>query len=1347
MYKIRFFFLYVLLLFSISIHAEYFQRIGLSEGLTQPSVMSISQDKLGRMWFGTREGINIYDGVKVTSHKGWVHSADSMIWLGNLVREISPGPNGDMYFISDFNLMKYELKSEKFFQLTFDSSTGGLSEYENQVWFVHKDSICYIDSSTSQIQLFYKTHSILHANDIKVNEKTVFVAHEDGLLIIDRKTKAEKKHMTGISVSYLFESSMKELWIGTYMHGMYWLDVSGNLHRVPTTADSSKGFNSKQVRQFVEDNDKNVWFGTIDGLYKYDIKTREYKLIQIPERVGGLTHSSVYSLYKDHQGVLWVGTYFGGVNYFEPNNTNFVFYEYRSASSENSYFSYLGSMVLDKNNHLWLCTDGGGLTCMNEDWQVVHRFRAGEKNSLLHNNVKDIAYDESTDCMYIGTYLGGLSRYDMRTGKFFNYLTEYHKGNIRPGNIVNFLKVCNGKVYILTSQGFFILDTKTQLFTKIDIPLEYRLGLDVDTYGHIYVIGWDSFLCIDEKNPQNYRTISLKEHGCTSTLTKVIIKDEGVILGSLGSGIFYYNTVNKKITHYTKDNKNIPSDYCYNICLTEDKNIIFTTDKGITYYNPRIDKFSTVEFYSYFPNTHIVNEGGLLAGNEGTVFVGSTEGLVTFHEREFHKVREKAVAPKFYFSHLYVGNKQIVPGDETEILSESLPFTESIHLDYTQRNIRIEYGISDFEQNLTGRSFMYMLEGMNDKWIRTTERTAHYVNLQPGNYTLHVALMNYEDKVDEILLNIYVANPWYKTGWAYLIYIVLIILVIHAIVKNRISKRTLSLKLENERKEKEHIEQLNQEKLVFFTNVSHEFRTPLTLLMSHVDILLQKHTFGPVIYNQIIKIRKNAEQMHYLISELLEFRKLTQNHMKLQVVQQDISSFLKEAFLPFVDYAAERNINYENHFIMEPVSCPFDGKLMGRVIYNLLSNAFKYTPDGGEIVLSGKVTVDEVEFSVKDTGVGLTEKDVSQIFMRFYQGENKQVNEEKSPGTGIGLALSKAIVEKHHGDISVHSKVGEGSIFTVKLKRSIDEFKDDDQVDVVDSVTEPSYIIDTIPEVEHAAVNETDVLIQADSMLELPNDENAEKKYTVLLVEDNLELLQILVDLFSPIFQVVTATNGEEGLKVVYEQKVDLVISDIMMPKMSGTEMCLKIKNNIDFCHIPIILLTALDSTEKNIEGLSRGADDYVTKPFHAGLLLARANNLIRSRLLMQHQFDKRPMSEIDLTSINPLDQELLKKVTNIIEAHIDDPLFDIPFLCQELGVSRSLIYAKFKALTGMTPNNFILNYRLKFAATLLKQYKTMPISEVSDRTGFNSPVYFSQCFKKQFGMTPHAYKKETEVN
>ena len=682
-------------------------------------------------------------------------------------------------------------------------------------------------------------------------------------------------------------------------------------------------------------------------------------------------------------------------------------------------------------------------------------------------------------------------------------------------------------------------------------------------------------------------------------------------------------------------------------------------------------------------------------------------------------------------------------GDETGVLTKAFPYTQKLKLSHNQNNLILSFALPDYEQQLSQKQFQYKLDGFDKKWIKTSQTEVHYTNLDPGTYTLRVAAINNSsnqsgDITDkEISMQLTISAPWYATWWAFLLYIISFIGCLYYFISSRIAKRTLALSLEKERFEKQQIEQLNQEKLVFFTNVSHEFRTPLTLIISHIDIILQKSSLNPSIYNQILKIRKNAQQMSNLISELLEFRKLEQNHKTLQISQQDITPFLKEIYFSFVDYAHLRNIHYDFQLSETPTLCWFDSQLLEKVFFNLLSNAFKYTPDNGNIIISGRTTDNEVEISISDTGSGIAKNDVSQIFARFFQANNQKPGEYSSPGTGIGLALSKTIVEKHHGTITVDSTLGKGSTFTVRLPRNADVFQADKNIQLSNQQQESSIVPGSL-----------DVLPETDTYLtESVHTENAEEKtHTVLLVEDNEELLQLLTELFSPFYEVICATNGEEGLKQVYEHKIDLIISDIMMPKMSGTEMCLQIKNNIDYCHIPLILLTALNSTEQNIEGLNRGADDYITKPFHAQLLLARANNLIRSRLLMQHQFDKKPISAIDLTCINPLDKDILKRTAESIEQHIDDTEYDIPVLCKEVGIGRSLLYTKFKALTGMTPNNFILNYRLKHAAALLQQYPDIPIAEVSDRCGFSSPVYFSRCFKNQYGCTPQNYRKEKKT-
>lgn len=1327
--------LFVSFFFISPLYAEYFKHIGLSEGLTQPSVMAIYQDRLGRMWFGTKEGISQYDGNRVRVFKGWITSVgeEPPVWLGNEVSFIVGDSLDNLYFLIDKNLIKYDIQTERFTRLTTEGIITALASSEGQVWYMQHDSLFYLKAD-EEPTFVLKTNITSRICCLTIMDDEIGIGTYNGVYLIDRRSYQQKQLLEGVEIYRIFESSQKDLWIGTRMHGLYRMNDKQQLFKIPYLPGTSEGISSEQIRDFVEDNEGNIWFGTFDGLHRYSISNRQYSLIQIPQYVGGLNHPSIFALYKDVAGTIWVGSYYGGVNYFSPQHDTFVHYDY--GRNINSYYSYIGEIVIDKNEHLWLSTDGGGITCVDKKWNTLQQFTAGGKNSIPHNNVKSICYDEEKNCLYIGTYLGGLSRYDLNTSRFYNYWKEEAHSSDMPDEIVFHVKKWKDQIYISAHNGFFRLDTQTQKFYKINIPFAFYEHFDIDAEGNLYIVGWKNVLCTHVEHPESIIHISLAEGDSKATPTRVLATSGGVYIGTLGMGLFFYDRQTRNMAHYTSRNNQLPGDFCYNLCQTQDGKVLFTSDKGITCFVPSEGTFTTIDLMSNFPSTHIINGCGILVSGGGNVYVGDTKGVTVFSENEFNKTGAVNENSNFYFSELWVDNRTIIPGDDTGILSQSLPYTRELKLNYDQNNLIIHFALSDYGQQLSEKWFQYKLEGLDNNWVKTKQTELYYTNLNPGKYTLHVASVNEKSgqSLKEITMYLVIASPWYNTWWAWIIYVTVFMACVFYYVYSKIAKRTLALSLEKERFEKQQIKQLNQEKLVFFTNVSHEFRTPLTLIISHIDILLQKYSLNPSIYNQITKIRKNAQQMNKLISELLEFRKLEQNYGTIQIQQQDIIVFLKEIYLSFVDYAQQRNINYEFKLPELPVLCWFEPQLMEKVFFNLLSNAFKYTSDKGSIILSGEITNSDIKINITDTGIGISEQDKDKIFARFFQGNNQEKKGSLFSGTGIGLALTRTIVEKHHGEITVKSIVGEGSTFTVRLPRRKDVFLNDKNVQFYTQDSESDVIPDSMP----VFVDDGNPAIE---LVETKDTEN--KTHTVLLVEDNDELLQILKELFEPFYKIICAHDGKEGLSQVYESSPDLVISDVMMPEMTGTEMCLQIKNNIDLCHIPVILLTALNSTEQNIEGLSRGADDYITKPFHAQLLLARANNLIRSRLLVQHQFDKKPMSEIDLASINPLDKDLLKRASQVIEQHIDDTEFDIPALCKEVGVGRSLLYTKFKALTGMTPNNFLLNYRLKHAATLLKQYPNLPIAEVSDRSGFNAPVYFSRCFKSQFGCTPQNYRKE----
>lgn len=1318
------------------LHAEYFSHIGLSEGLSSPSVMAIYQDCLGRMWFGTREGINVYDGNRIAVYKGWVQTEGDTIpsiWLGNEVSAIEGFRNGNVYILVDGRLIEYDIRGERFRYMPEGDRVSALAAFDGNVWYTRQDSLFRLKDGNDKPDYVLKIPVKSGVGHLCVEKEHVYISTINGLYIINRQTDEYEHLLKGMSIYNVFESSKKELWIGTRMNGLYKMDVAGQMQQIPYRPGNPEGIGSQQIRNFVEDDEGNVWFGTFDGLYKYSLMNQKFQLISIPKYMGGLTHPSIFSLYKDMQGTIWIGSYFGGVNYFTPQRTDFVHYNYKENVLANLNYSYIGDLLTDKNGHLWFGTDGGGICCVDGEWNILKQYTAGRGNALPHNNIKGICYDRQNDCLYIATYLGGLSRYDLPTGRFHNYLhANAHVANV-PTDVVFHVKMYRDQLCLSARDGVFRLDTRTQQFHKFPVPSIYYEHFDVDEDGNMYLIGGNALVVTSMDRPDSVTRISLNVEGCHVTTNKVLATSQGAYITTLGNGLFFYDRKNRKIARYTVQDSQLANDFCYNLCQTPEGRILITHPKGISCLMPDTQTFITLDFMRKFPSAHIINGCGIYASADGKIYMGDTEGITSFYENELFKSFDAdTLDTHFYFSELRINSRLILPNDGTKILREALPYTRQLKLNHLQNNLTIRFACSNYKELLSERWFMYKLEGYDRQWVKSKQTELYYTNLNPGEYMLRVvAVDEYSGKrlSDELLMRITISAPWYDTWWAWVVYIGTFVICVCYFISNRIARNTLALSLEKERFEKQQVEQLNQEKLVFFTNVSHEFRTPLTLIISHVDLLL-RNSLNPAIYNAILKIRKNAQYMNNLISELLEFRKLEQNRETFCLKHLDIVTFLKEICLSFADYADRRRMSYRFSLPDVSVMCWFDPRLMEKVFFNLFSNAFKYTADEGEITLSGKVVGDDIFIRISDTGVGISEQDAEKIFDRFYQAAGKK---DIFKGTGIGLALTKRIVEKHHGEISVDSVVGKGSTFTVRLPLLKEVFMQDANVQFSSERDEPVIISDPIP----VAGDEEDA-----ASPNFVSEDVGNYTYTILLVEDNEELLQVLKELFSPSYNVICAHNGKEGLERIYEEKPDLVVSDIMMPEMTGTEMCLQIKNNIDFCHIPVILLTALNSPEQNLMGLNRGADDYITKPFHAQLLLARVNNLIRNRLLIQRQFNRKPIAELDLTSINPLDKDLLKRTVQIIEKHIDDVDFDIPELCREVGIGRSLLYTKFKALTGMTPNNFILDYRLQHAAVLLQKHPELSIAEISDRCGFNTTVYFSRCFKNQYECTPREYQK-----
>ena len=679
----------------------------------------------------------------------------------------------------------------------------------------------------------------------------------------------------------------------------------------------------------------------------------------------------------------------------------------------------------------------------------------------------------------------------------------------------------------------------------------------------------------------------------------------------------------------------------------------------------------------------------------------------------------------------YKYNLKICPNDQSGILTDILAKTSDIYLSYKQNNITVEFASFNYN-NDRNCLFEYRLEGFDKAWTQTTGTTITYTNLPPGEYILRARPLAGKENLDEeVHLNIHVSAPFYATVWAYFFYLLCLLGVMIAFIRFKTRQAALKSSLEFERKEKERIEELNQVKLRFFTNISHEFRTPLTLILGQIEVLMQMD-LGTTIYNRILRIYKNAWHMRNLISELLDFRKQEQGYLKLKVEEQNLVAFTRQIYMCFYEYAQKKEITYRFDNVEETISVWFDSKQLQKVIFNLLSNAFKYTPNKGSIRVEVRMLASQAIVSVCDTGVGIPEEHISKIFERFYQTDNSS---SFTLGTGIGLALAKGIMNMHHGKIDVESTVGKGTKFTLSLPLGNRHFSDEEMATV--ESRESVIISEAVPMLPFEQIMDVE-----EEKTKVQENIKEEDKPIILLVDDNEELLSMLEDLFLPIYKVYIAHDGREGLEMARQIQPDLIISDVMMPEMSGKELCYKIKTNVELSHISVVLLTAQTSVEYVVEGLMFGADDYVTKPFNVKVLIARCNNLIKNKKRLIAHYAGKTITESPVTeAINERDKELLAKCVNIIKENFENPAFDVTALASELCVGRSKLYMQFKQMTGLTPNEFILKIKLDEAMSLLKNHPELNISEISIRLGFSSPRYFSKSFKAFFGVAPQTVR------
>lgn len=1310
-------------------YAEYFRNLGVKDGLAQVSVMAIHQDFLGRMWFGTMEGLSIYDGASMKTIKGGVKEFEAFANKGQIYMIVEDA-NHDIFLKAEDALIKYDFKKGKFQNLR-PSKVTSVASINGEIFISANDSILRCDSKDNNFRFYLKTNLSGTINRIFLDSKsTLWIGTTAGLY---KKNGSRFENVIANKNIYtIFESRNGELWIGTRREGMCRIDKQGNVITYTHNPQNSNTISSNQVRTFAEDRAGNIWIGTFTGLNRFSPATGKFTVYAQDDTQGSLLHSSVYSLLRDKQGLMWIGTYYGGVSIFNPDVNFLTYYSVNPKRKDCLNFPFVGNITEDKRGNVWICTEGGGLNFLNRQTQQFLVYSA-ENTKIKQNNLKSICYDEKEDVLYIGSYMDGLTRYDLKNNRFKNFIDEPILQNAITQRNIPDVKMYRDNLLFLSGNDLYKLDTKTDEITSL-LTTGQTAAFIIDSKNNAWILGLTEIIRVNLEDRSKKKVFKNSDLGLGNFGVSCLYEapDGNIYFGTLGSGILEYDYKTDSFSTYTARENNLLGDYCYSISRSKQGLIIVLGDKGISFFDTKSKKVQHSIGVNQLP-TLAFNEGnGLFAAHDGNIYVGSTNGMLRISETELYTISKNA---SLYFTELFINNKKVESGDDSKILSEIIGLTKRITLKYRQNNFALSFAGNDYENILSASSYEYMLEGFDKEWITAQSLQANYTNVNPGKYVLRVREKNIDKSktTREAALKIVVKQPLYNTFWAWLLYISFVSAAVYLLYTNRMRQMRLRQSLEDERREKENIEELNRFKVAFFTNISHELRTPLTLIITQIEILLNQKELSKNIHDKVKKLYSHTHQLRNLVSEFLDFQKAELRKLHLKVQEQNIVDFLKEVFLSFTERAHSLQIKYDFSTTTDNIPCYFDQIQLQKVFVNLISNAFKYTAKDGFVKVAVAEEDEQIIVRILDNGAGIDKEDLNKIFERFYQSSaGTQISNDAS--SGIGLALSKDIVELHQGEISVESKPDYGSVFVVKLKKGTKHFENNADVEIVsaDSST-----------VKAGSLPDTDFMeLISDLATERDAENNEKQKYTILLVEDNKDLLSLLVDVFSPIYNVLTATNGAEGLQKTLDEKPDIVLSDIMMPEMSGNEMCMKLKTNILTSHIPVVLLTARTSSEQQVEGLLKGADDYITKPFDAKVLLVKINTILRNRELLRASFKKEPDFHSELLAHNELDQKFLKIIEESIEKNIENPDFDVEKLSQETAMGRSSFFEKMKALTGMTPANFILTYRLRRAATLLETYPSMQVTDIAYQLGFNTGKYFSICFKNHFNVSPMKYRE-----
>ena len=1333
----------ILYLFSYTANAmgesPVFDKITTNEGLSHNTVYAITQDHKGFLWFGTREGLNRYDGQRIITY--YATGEDGGGLLSYEITALHASYDHQLLVGSPKGLLSYDVVHQEFSEITYQGSSLGsvnriFSASDSSIYICTNKGLFVKATGLAEPRLLVPNLNVTYAIEYKRGVFWVSAVHR--LFMINQfgeiiKEYTSLKNSTGEDIplsnlSSLYKDRQGSVWVASRRYGLFRYNTRKDAFYPVFKQHEFNPLEVNIVRTLCEDAEGRLWIGTETGLFIYDVEQNTYERHTQSFQAGSaaLNDKAIYSIYRSKENIMWLGTYFGGVNVARPWKKGF-----KQLKPDGGVRSLSGKAVSDimedEDGNLWIATEDGGVNTWDRTSGTFTylRHRPG-RGGLNVDNVHCLYKDN--DNIWIGTFLGGLNKYSTTTGQVTAYAAQPSSGlSLRHNMVYAIHKSQDGKLWIGSQGGLSIFDEVK------GYPIPFRPEIFRDKF--VYEIYEDSrqglWICVmnssrlyyyhpgtDEVSVYKYANEGRRK-GQPGVISALEDSKGRMWFGTVDRGLLLWNADNQSFASYGVD-QGLPNQYVYGILEDARGRLWVSTNKGISKFNVEKGTFSNYDISDGLPSNQF-NFKSAFKDRNGFMYFGSINGLCYFHP---DSIVADNILPKVYLSDIKLFN-QSIPIEKGGILEKHVDAVHALEFKYSQNVITLEF--ASINHATPGKAkYAFILEGFEKNWNEVDSRqSATYTNLSPGQYTFRVKAANGEgvwsDEIRE--LGITILPPFWMTHWAMVVYGLLIIGMfwVYRGFLNYRNREKMAVQIE--RLEKEKIQEINRHKINFFTYISHEFKTPLTLIMASIDKFLMDRSVTEEETSGYRSIKRNARRLHFLVDQLMEFRKVETDHAVVNYVKGDMVLFLRDTFHAFAPLFHQKNIEYHFNTSLDSMITFFDGDKLEKIVTNLVSNAVKYTTEGGTVELEALFSQDNnsLDIIVRDTGAGIDEKEIEDIFTSFYQAE---LGKSTRSGSGIGLALVKSLVEFLKGQISIESSAYHGTeiLVSLPLTHTIDR-----EVDFISGNKNVN--------LDH----------EFPAGMPAPGEAQAHEgpsAYKLLIVEDNPEIGSFLHGHLGQKYKTVRAGNGREALDKITTDIPDVIISDIMMPEMDGLQLCRRVKEDINTSHIPVILLTAKTAMENRLEGLDVGADAYITKPFSLVELELSIKNLLESRNSIKNHFLKfGSLEEVDVT-MNNRDQAFLLKLSRIVEENLENSSFNITEFTKHAGVSRSLLHLKLKKLANLSASEFIKTIRLGKAGELLRK-TDLTVSEVAYKVGYSDPNYFSRSFKEFYKVNPTEYKQE----